>query len=161
MPNLVMSASVYILLCSSTKVQEIMWLEIPINCKQAATAAGTRHLWFDETPWENSGSWITHSNVKYSHSGLLTGQILSFQPRCCLLPEVLLSAQRVLHKQILTRPMDGQISSVNGGAGYKTNYTVQRKTCNAKTFHVESAAFDYCYKQARTFDLQDLLRSFA
>lgn len=30
-----------------------MGLEIPIYCKQAATAVGTKHLWFDETPWEN------------------------------------------------------------------------------------------------------------
>lgn len=53
MPNLGMSASLYILLSSRTKVQEIMWLEIPIYCKQAATAVGTKHVWFDGAPWEN------------------------------------------------------------------------------------------------------------
>lgn len=33
----------------------------------------------------------------------------------------------MVYQQLLNRPLDGQISSVNVGAGYKTNYTVQRK----------------------------------
>lgn len=39
----------------------------------------------------------------------------------------LLIAPRVVQQQLLDRPLDGQISSVNGGEGYKTNDTVQRK----------------------------------
>lgn len=56
MPNVVMSASLCIFLRSRTKVQETMWLEIPIYCKQPTTAAGTQHLWFDAVVWENRAS---------------------------------------------------------------------------------------------------------
>lgn len=34
----------------------------------------------------------------------------------------------MVEEQLLTCRVDGQISSANGGACYKTNYTVQRKT---------------------------------
>jgi len=32
-----------------------------------------------------------------------------------------------VYQQLLNRPLDGQISSVNVGEGYKTNYTAQGK----------------------------------
>lgn len=88
MPNLVISASLHILLSSRTKVQEIMGLEIPIYCKQAATAVGTKHLWFDETPWENQAPGLLKQLEiltfwsSYQEDSVLPALLLSVSSEC-------------------------------------------------------------------------------
>lgn len=87
MPNVVMSASLYIFLCSRMKVQEITRFDIPIYCKQAATAVGTcstRGLiqWSVKTTFFNNTT-IFNADIRV----FLTEQIQSYQTDCCLTPE--------------------------------------------------------------------------